>query len=114
LPPAVINDLYAIFDPRSDRNPFKTETQRWRNLLVFMLLLRLGLRRGEASLLAANAIKDDIDPTFGQTVTWIDVEVVPDEDPRYEEPGLKTARSRRQLPVRQEILLLADAYVQNY
>lgn len=114
LPPAVIDDLYAIFDPRSDRNPFKTEAQRWRNLLVFMLLLRLGLRRGEAVLLAANAIKDEIDPTSSQTVTWIDVEAVPDEDPRYEEPGLKTALSRRQLPVPQEISLLADAYVQNY
>lgn len=114
LPPAVIDDLYAIFDPASDRNPFKTETLRWRNLLVFMLLLRLGLRRGEAALLSANAIKDDIDPTSGQTVTWIDVEGAADEDPRYEEPGLKTPLSRRQLPVPQEVLLLADMYVQNY
>jgi integrase len=114
LPPAVVNDLYAIFAPQSDRNPFKTETQRWRNLLVFMLLLRLGLRRGEAALLAANAIKDDIDPTSGRSVTWIDVEGVPDEDPRYEQPGLKTALSRRQLPVPQEIMLLTNTYVQNY
>jgi integrase len=114
LPPAVINDLYAIFDPGSARNPFKTEKQRWRNLLLFMLLLRLGLRRGEAGLLAANAIKDDIDLTSGQTVTWIDVEPTTDEDPRYEQPGLKTALSRRQLPVPQEIVLLTDVYVQNY
>ena len=114
LPPAVIDDLYAIFDPASDRNPFKTKTQRWRNLLVFMLLLRLGLRRGEAALLAANAVKDDTDPMSGKIVMWIDVEAVPDEDPRYEQPGLKTALSRRQLPVPQEILLLTDVYVQNY
>lgn len=114
LPPTVIDDLYAIFDPASDRNPFKTETLRWRNLLVFMLLLRLGLRRGEAALLSANAIKDDTDPTSGQSVTWIDVETAPDDDPRYEEPGLKTAFSRRQLPVPQELPLLADMYVQNY
>ncbi|MQX96120.1 hypothetical protein GHK03_07920 [Sinorhizobium medicae] len=51
LPPLVIEDLYEIFKPDSPRNPFKTETLRWRNLLVFMLLLRLGLRRGEGALL---------------------------------------------------------------
>ncbi|WP_454616645.1 hypothetical protein [Bradyrhizobium cenepequi] len=79
-----------------------------------MLLLRLGLRRGEAALLAANAIKDDIDPATGNTVVWIDVECVPDEDPWYEQPGLKTVLARRQLPVPQEIAFLTDAYVQNY
>lgn len=114
LPPAVIEDLYAIFDPHSDRNPFKSEALRWRNLLIFMLLLRLGLRRGEAAILAANAIKDDTDPATGNTVIWIDVEGVPDEDPRYEQPGLKTVLARRQLPVPQEIAFLSDAYVQNY
>jgi integrase len=110
----VINDLYAIFDPGSARNPFKTKKQRWRNLLLFMLLLRLGLRRGEAGLLPADAIKDDTDLTSGKQVTWINVEPTTDEDPRYEQPGLKTALSRRQLPVPQEIVLLTDMYVQNY
>mgnify|MGYP005817247343 CR=1 FL=1 len=114
LPPAVIDDLYAIFDPGSKRNPFKTEALRWRNLLVFMLLLRLGIRRGEAALLPANAIKDDVDPATGRAVVWINVEGVPDDDPRYEQPGLKTVLSRRQLPVPEEMPLLLDMYVQNY
>ena len=51
LPSTVVQDLYEIFRPDSARNPFKTETLRWRNLVIFMLLLRLGLRRGEAALL---------------------------------------------------------------
>lgn len=113
LPPPVINDLCSIFDPESSRNPFKTEAQRWRNLLIFMLLLRLGLRRGEVALLAVNAIKDEPDPS-GRTVTWINVEAVRDEDPRYEIPGMKTALSRRQIPIPQEIVLLTDAYIRNY
>ncbi|PDT44098.1 hypothetical protein CO661_31045 [Sinorhizobium fredii] len=41
LPPLVIEDLYEVFRPDSPRNPFRTETLRWRNLLIFMLLLRL-------------------------------------------------------------------------
>ena len=45
LPPAVVEDLYAIFDPSSLRNPFRSEGLRWRNALTFLLLLRLGLRR---------------------------------------------------------------------
>ncbi|MDX2387961.1 hypothetical protein GOD60_28915 [Sinorhizobium medicae] len=64
LPPLVIEDLYEIFKPDSPRNPFKTETLRWRNLLVFMLLLRLGLRRGEG----AASFKEDFDPIAGKTV----------------------------------------------
>jgi len=114
LPPVVIEDLYAIFDPSSHRNPFKTDALRWRNLLIFMLLLRLGLRRGEAALLVANSIKDDVDPGTGQTVVWLDVEETQDDDPRYEEPGLKTGPSRRQLPVPKELVLLTDKYLQNY
>jgi integrase len=114
LSPAVVDDLYAIFDPRSNRNPFKTEALRWRNLLIFMLLLRLGLRRGEAALLVANSIKDDLDPSTGKTVVWMDVDTTADDDPRYIPPGLKTARSKRQLPVPEEILLLSGKYLQNY
>jgi integrase len=107
LPPSVIEDLYEIFNPDSPRNPFKTKTQRWRNLLIFMLLLRLGLRRGESALLLTNSFKEDFDPSTGKTVTWLDVQQTGDDDPRYEEPSLKTANSRRQLPVQQELLHLA-------
>jgi integrase len=65
LPPVVIEDLCAIFDPYSPRNPFKSEDLRWRNLLVFMLMFRLGLRRGETALLAVDSFKEDFDPAVG-------------------------------------------------
>lgn len=109
-----MEDLYEVFDPRSPRNPFKTEAQRWRNLLIFMLLLRLGLRRGEAALLCTNSFKEDFDPVAGKPVSWLDVEQTGDSDPRYERPGLKTALSRRQLPLQSEIVDLANAYLLNY
>jgi integrase len=118
LPPLVVEDLYEIFNPESPRNPFKTEALRWRNLLIFMLLLRLGLRRGEAALLRTNSFKQDFDPVAGKTVHWLDVEETNDGDPRFERPGLKTDISRRQLPLPLplplEIIEVEQRYSQNY
>jgi integrase len=114
LPPVVIEDLYAIFDPVSTRNPFKSERLRWRNLLIFMLMLRLGLRRSETALLVANSIKDDVDPETGTIQTRLDVNSAEDDGPRYIEPGIKTYGSRRQIPVPEEILLLHGRYSHNY
>jgi integrase len=114
LPATVLEDLYELFDPHSPRNPFKTEAQRWRNLLVFMLLLRLGLRRGELALLLTNSIKEEFDPVKAETVTWIDVQQTQDDDPRYVQPGLKTPSSRRQIPIQRELADLARTYIRNY
>ncbi|WP_244840120.1 tyrosine-type recombinase/integrase [Mesorhizobium sp. 131-2-5] len=114
LPPLVIEDLYEIFRPDSPRNPFKTEALRWRNLLIFMVLLRLGLRRGEAALLHTSSFKEDFDPEVGKNLHWLDVDETEDIDPRYERPGLKTEPSRRQLPLSQEIVELALHYIRNY
>lgn len=114
LPPLVVEDLYEIFRPDSRRNPFKTAALRWRNLLIFMLLLRLGLRRGEAALLHTSSFKEDFDPVAGKAVCWLNVEETNDGDPRGEQPGLKTPASRRQLPLPQEITQLVQRYVSNY
>ena len=121
LPATVVEDLYRLFDPSSTDNPFKTAALRWRNFLLFLMLLHLGLRRSEAALLSADAIKDDFDPQTGEVRYWLNVDESPNEDepddkidPRYTAPGLKTSHSRRQLPVSQEILKTADVLVQNY
>ncbi|MER9425515.1 hypothetical protein NKI88_24135 [Mesorhizobium sp. M0317] len=37
LPPLVIEDLYEIFRPDSPRNPFRTDTLRWRNRRFFLV-----------------------------------------------------------------------------
>ena len=115
LPPLVVEDLYDIFNPTSARNPFKTEKLRWRNLLIFLLLLRLGLRRGESGLLRVNSIKEDFDPGKpGQVRTWIDIDDVKDFDPRHEAPSLKTVSSARQLPISKDLVQLAYSYVANF
>lgn len=114
LPPLVVEDLYEIFSPDSPRNPFRTKSARWRNLLIFMLLLRLGLRRGEAALLLVNSFKEDFDPVAGKMISWLDVEETGDSDPRYEQPSLKTEASRRQLPIQRELVELVQVYSNNY
>ncbi|MDH0614131.1 MULTISPECIES: tyrosine-type recombinase/integrase [unclassified Agrobacterium] len=114
LSPLVVEDLYEIFNPDSPRNPFKTEALRWRNLLLFMLMLRLGLRRGEAALLHTSSFKEDFDSVAGKTVHWLDVEETNDDDPRYEQPGLKTGSSRRQLPLPREIIEAEQRYSRSY
>jgi len=83
---------------------------------VFLLLLHLGLRRGEALILPADAVKDDYDPVSGELRYWLNVDETPydDEDPRYDAPGLKTEHSRRQLPVSREIVTVADVVVTSY
>lgn len=69
-----------------------------------MLLLRLGLRRGDAALLHTGSFKADFVSVAGKTIHWLDVEETNGGDPRYERPGLKTAPSRRQLPLSLEII----------
>jgi len=115
LPAIVVEDLYRLFDPNSKDNPFRTPAIRWRNFLLFLMLLHLGLRRGEAAILRADAIKDDFEPETGEIKYWVNVDETEDEiDPRYTAPGLKTRHSRRQLPVSREIIKTTDELVQNY
>lgn len=116
LPAEVVEDLYDIFNPTSVRNPFRTEALRYRNYLIFLLLLHLGLRRGEILILPVDAVKDDFDPYNGEVRYWINIDKASyeNEDPRYDFPGIKTATSKRQLPLSREIVNLIDTYVNNY
>jgi integrase len=115
LPAVVVEDLYRLFNSDSPDNPFRTPALRWRNFLIFLMLLHLGLRRSEAAILPAEAIKEDFDPATGDVRMWLNVdETDEDGDPRYEAPSLKTAHSRRQLPVSAEVVKVADTLLGNY
>ena len=116
LPAVVIEDLYAVFQPESERNPFRTASARWRNYLIFLLMLHMGLRRSEVLLLPVDAVKDDFDPATGEVRYWINITENPyaNVDPRSQAPSIKTSPSRRQLPLSQELVHLTDLYTQNY
>jgi integrase len=116
LPAFVVEELYELFNPTSPRNPFRLASQRWRNQLIFIVLLHLGLRRGELLLLSADPIEHDFDYETGRERYWINVDekLYEDEDTRQSPPGIKNLLSRRQLPVSSEIITLIDAYLQGY
>lgn len=116
LPATVVEDLYEIFSPTSSRNPFRTKALQWRNFLIFLLMLHLGLRRGEIAILPADAVKSDFDITTGSERFWLNVAESPyeDEDSRFNAPSLKTAHSRRQLPLTEEIVSVSDIVLSNY
>lgn len=117
LPATVVEDIYEVFSPTSPRNPFRTKALQWRNYLMFLLMLHLGLRRGEIAILPADAIKSDFDIVAGGEKFWLNVDKSPheeDEDSRFNAPSLKTAHSRRQLPLTEEIVSVSDILLGNY
>lgn len=115
LPLVVVEDCYAVFNPTSNRNPFRTDVSRWRNFAIFLLLLHLGVRRGELLALNVDSIKGEFDLASGETRYWINVEVKrAAEDSRALKPELKTAYSRRAIPLTRHLAELLLAYLDGY
>lgn len=115
LPVATLEDLLEIAEPYSNRNPFRSSEARWRNWFIVLLLLRCGLRRGEALLLTVDALKHDLDRTTGECVYWLDVTTTGDQtDPRASRPSMKTVNSHRQIPVSTDLAQLYERYVTDF
>lgn len=113
LPAAVLSELFDSVLPGSSSNPFKSEVTQWRVYCAFLLLLHLGLRRGEALILRADFLKSERTAIGRQY--WLNVQTNDSEDdPRYSTPSIKTVTSIRQIPVSE---IIADAfytYLDNY
>ena len=115
LPASVVSELYEIVSPNSARNPFRTEGLKWRNFCLVLILLHLGLRRGEALLLTLNSLQSAINPKTGEIVYWLNVSFTEDHDPRYSNrPSIKTRFSHRQIPVSSALVNAWTHYVDNY
>ncbi|WP_261309895.1 site-specific integrase [Burkholderia stabilis] len=122
LPSSVVEALYELLDPESDRNPFKNAKTRWRVYVAFVLMLHQGLRRGELLLLTADCVKSGFDNKRQALRHWLNVqqnEYEDDEadesiDPRYSKPSIKTVHSVRQIPVSPVTAQLVQTYVENY
>jgi len=115
LPVATLADLLAILAPGSSRNPAIDESVKVRNWVITQLLLLMGLRRGECLVLPVDALKEQVDPRTGELRWWLDVvEHDEDEDPRFTKPSIKTAQSRRQLPVSPSLAKLITLYVEQW
>jgi integrase len=110
LPSGVLQDLYEIFDPESQRNPFRSQAERFRNYTLFHLLLHCGLRAGEALLLPLDCIRSQHDPSLLRERHWMTVRSMFNEtseiDPRASRPALKNAYAVRQIPVTDRVATL--------
>jgi integrase len=118
LPSGVLQDLYAIFDPKSERNPFRSEAERLRNYALFHVLLHCGLRAGEALLLPVNCIRSQHDPSLVRDRHWMTVrsmfEDATEIDPRASQPSLKNANALRQIPVTDRVTMLIRDFSAKY
>ena len=97
------NRLLEIVDPGHAENPFRDKRSRERNALIIVMLMQLGVRRGE--LLGVQVA--DID-WQEQTLTIHRRADEPD-DPRKRQPRTKTLA--RKLPLFPDLLAQIDRYV---
>ena len=103
LAPEQRDRLFAVIDPSSPDNPFRSETVRYRNLAVVACLDESGMRRGELSGLKI----PDID--FGKLTITIHRRAPDPRDPRQEKPKTKTGA--RPVPIRPELADILFAYL---
>lgn len=113
LPAVVLQELSSLVQPGDPSNPFKSDATQWRVYCTFLLLLHLGLRRGEALTMRADFLKWE--RTAAGRQFWVNVQSNDNEDdPRHSTPSIKTITSVRQIPVSG---IIADAfytYLENY
>lgn len=116
LPASVVANLYQLTDPASGSNPFTTDINKWRNYALFLLYLHQGLRRGEALVLPADALKEELDAQTGMNRLWMNVTETQYEenDRRYDAPSIKTRFSQRQIPVAEDTAAVIHHYTANY
>ncbi len=103
LSPEQRDRLFAVIDPSSPENPFRSEAVRYRNLAVVACLDESGMRRGELSGLKI----PDID--FKQLTIVIHRRPPDPQDPRQEKPKTKTGA--RPVPIRPELADILFAYL---
>ena len=120
LASVVVTELYEIFDPLGASNPFRSQREKVRNYLIFILLLHLGLRRGEILILGVDAFYSEFDTTAGHEIFWLVIDYVgvaekyEQSDPRTNPPSLKNNRARRMLPISLDIYMAVDVYLAGY
>ena len=98
--------LFALIDPSSPDNPFRSQAVRHRNLAIVACLDESGMRRGELCGLKI----PDID--FGKLTISIHRRPPDPRDPRRERPMTKTGA--RRVPIRPELADILFAYLSSW
>ena len=105
LAPKVVDRILKVVDPRSSGNPWHDEHCRYRNELIILWLLYLGLRKGEL----LNIRISDID--FRQSTVTVARRADDISDPRRNQPKVKTRG--REIPISTALLDKTNAYIMN-
>ncbi|ASM48645.1 MULTISPECIES: site-specific integrase [Pseudoalteromonas] len=105
LPDGLLDEFMEVANPNHPLNPFKNETVRKRNFLIFKLIRETGIRRGE--LLSLEMTHIDL---YGDKASiWIKRNHDDIFDPRKKQPVSKT--KERKLPIKSETAKLLDSYI---
>lgn len=105
LAPEVVDRILKVVDPQSARNPWHDEHCRYRNELIILWLLYLGLRKGEL----LNIRISDIN--FRQSTVTVARRADDISDPRRNQPKVKTRG--REIPLSSMLLDKTNAYIMN-
>ncbi len=105
LAPEVVDRILKVVDPQSASNPWHDEHCRYRNELIILWLLYLGLRKGEL----LNIRISDID--FRQSTVTVARRADDISDPRRNQPKVKTRG--REIPLSSALLDKTNAYIMN-
>jgi len=108
IPDGLLDEFINVADYLNPKNPFKSESIRKRNYLMFMLLRKLGIRRGE--LLSIKI--DDLNLTGNNPAIFIRRTHDDPIDTRINQAVAKT--KERRLVISLEISNLIDEYIINY
>lgn len=114
LPNSVVNHFFKSLRPEYQENPFRTESAKYRNFLIFTLFYQMGLRRGEVLLLSADCMKMGYDYRESRNLYWLDIKAPKLHDVRSSKPRLKNVYSVRQIPLPEGLYELLVQYVANY
>ncbi len=115
IPNNLIDYLYAVLDPYNLSNPFHQARSKWQTYIIFLILINLGLRRGELLILPVNAIKHNFDNKLNKMRYWINIENLhKDEDYRHSQPNIKTTASYRQIPISESLVNLIEYYIREH
>lgn len=119
LPDVTLSDLLTTAKPGAPTNPFSSPAIQIRNYLLVLLMVVVGLRRGETLLLTLDSIKQDVDMETGEIKHWLDVTDTAEEDDGYVDkratrPSIKTEASHRQIPVSEHLAELIELYISQY
>lgn len=119
LPDVTVRELLSMAEPGASANPFVTPAIQVRNWLLILLMLLVGLRRGEALLLTLDSLKQDLNMETSKIQYWLDVTDTAEEDDDYVDtratrPSIKTNASHRQVPISDDLAQLIERYISEY